>query len=101
MYQPEYAAVLYILGSPTLWQRAAPHVRDADFDWPALLDETRTMSGGEAVLVRAAHELWTSHKSVGLWELVRRLDSRAFARVVEALRISRGGEPAAQSPSGT
>ena len=92
MYPPEYAAVLYILGAPTLWQRAAPHVRESDFDWPALLNETRTMSGGEAVLVRTAHELWTSHKSVGLWELVRQLDARAFSRVVEALRISRGGE---------
>jgi len=50
------------------------------------------MSGGEAVLVRTAHELWTSNKSVGLWELVRQLDARAFSRVVEALRISRGGE---------
>jgi len=29
MYQPEYAAVLYILGAPTLWQRAAPHVRES------------------------------------------------------------------------
>jgi len=87
---PEYAAVLYILGSPSLWERAAPFVRDQDFDWPGLLGESTKMSGGQEVLVRTAHELWTADKSVGLWELVRRLDTMSFARVLEALRISRG-----------
>ena len=48
------------------------------------------MSGGEALLVRIAYELWNAEKTVGLWEIVRRLDPRAFARVVEALAISRG-----------
>ncbi len=86
----EYRAVLYILGTPGLWERAAPYVRSDDLDWNGLFEEARTMSGGQTLLVMIAYELWTAEKTVGLWEIVRRLDAGAFARVVEALVMSRG-----------
>jgi hypothetical protein len=98
---PEYAAVLHLLTVPALWPRTARHLRDDGFDWPGLLEEAETMSGGEALLVRIAHELWHARKDVGLWELPRRLDAHAFERVLEALRICRGAglvRPAAVSP---
>ena len=98
---PEYAAVLHLLTAPALWPRTAAYVSDGDFDWPCLFAEAETMSGGEALLVRIAHELWSASKTVGLWELPRRLDAHSFARVLEALRICRGMNvlrPAAVSP---
>jgi hypothetical protein len=48
------------------------------------------MSAGEVVLVRIAYDLWQANGAVGVWELARRLDRRAFERVVEALSICRG-----------
>jgi len=86
----EYRPVLYILGSPGLWERAAPYVRRNDVDWDGLFEETQTMSGGQTLLVKVAYELWTAEKTVGLWEIVRRLDSAAFDRVIDALVMSRG-----------
>jgi hypothetical protein len=70
-------------------------VRRDDFDWAGLLAETATMSGGETLLVRVAYELWNAEKTVGLWEIVRRLDSHSFERVVDALAISAGTRPRA------
>jgi hypothetical protein len=98
---PEYAAVLHLLTVPTLRSRTAAYLDDGDFDWPGLLTEAETMSGGEALLIRIAHELWHAGKDVGLWELPRRLDPQSFVRVLEALRICRGTSlvhPAAVSP---
>jgi hypothetical protein len=86
----EFAAVLHILRAPTVWRRARKHVGPDEVDWPSLLAETETMSGGEGLLVRIAHELWNAEKSVGLWEIERRLDPLAFERVLGALRIARG-----------
>ena len=94
---PEYVAVLHLLTVSTLWPRTARFVEDGDFDWTGLLDEARTMSGGESLLVRIAYELWHARKDVGLWELPRRLDARHFARVIEALQICRES-PADVSP---
>ena len=94
---PEYAAVLHLLTAPAVWPRAAKHLVDAEFDWTGLLDETRTMSGGESLLVRIAYELWHARKDVGLWEIPRRLDAHHFARVLEALSICRE-VPAGVSP---
>jgi hypothetical protein len=98
---PEYAAVLHLLTIPTMWSRTAPYLNDGDVDWDRLLAESETMSSGEALLVRIAHELWHATKDVGLWEIVRRLDAPTFARVVEALKICRGTglvRPAEVSP---
>ena len=98
---PEYAAVLHLLTAPALRPRTAAYVIDGDFDWPGLLAEAETMSGGETLLVRIANELWSASKDVGLWELPRRLDAPSFARVLEALQICRGTNvlrPAAVSP---
>ena len=98
---PEYAAALHLLTGPGLGSRTAAYVKDGDFDWPGLLAETERMSGGEALLVRIAHELWHARKDVGLWEIPRRLDPLSFARAIEALRICRGAveaRPAAVGP---
>jgi hypothetical protein len=98
---PERAAVLHLLAAPALRPRTAAYLSGGDFDWPGLLTEAETMSGGEALLVRIAHELWEARKDVGLWEIPRRLDPQGFARVLEALRLCRGtgfARPAAVSP---
>jgi hypothetical protein len=62
---PEHAAVLHLLSAPALWPRTAAYVSDGDFDWAGLFAEAETMSGGEALLVRIAHELWSASKDVG------------------------------------
>jgi hypothetical protein len=86
----DYAAVLHILSAPGLWNRVEPYVGDDDFDWSGLRAEAETMSGGESLLVDIAYELWNAEKTVGLWEVVRRLDPRTFQRVLDALAICRG-----------
>ena len=86
----EYAAVRHILTSPRIATRTAPYIGTDDFDWDGLLSEARTMSGGEHVLVRIAYDLWEARGLVGISDLARRLDGRAFERAVDALRISRG-----------
>ena len=91
----EYTAVLHLLGAPTVWRRTGARVGADGVDWNGLLTEAETMSGGESLLVRIAHELWHAEKGVGLWEIPRRLDSSSFERVVEALRICRGSQYAA------
>jgi hypothetical protein len=91
---PESEAVRHLLRSPTLWRRAEPYVgAEAAVDWVGLRTETETMSGGEALLVRIAHELWHAEKDVGLWEIPRRLDVSSFDRVLEALRMCHGWSP--------
>ena len=87
----DYAAILHILSAPGLWDRVEPYVGDDDFDWNGLLVEAETMSGGQSLLVDIAYELWNAEKTVGLWEVVRRLDPRTFQRVLDALAICRGG----------
>ena len=87
---PEYAAVRHILSAPSIAARTAPHIAEDDFDWPALMAEAETMSGGGGVLVRIANDLWEANSAVGLWELPRRLDRSNFKRVIEALEMSRG-----------
>ena len=85
-----YSAVLHILASPSIAARTAPCVGGDDFDWHGLLSEAETMSTGEGVLVRVAHDLWEPSGAAAVWELPRRLDGRAFGRVVDALAICRG-----------
>jgi hypothetical protein len=87
---PEYAAVRHILSSPAIAARTAPHIGEDDFDWPALMGEAETMSGGGETLVRIANDLWEAKSAVGVWELPRRLDRSNFKRVIEALEMSRG-----------
>jgi hypothetical protein len=87
---PEYAAVRHILTSSPIAARSAPHIGVDDFDWPALLAEADTMSGGEQLLVRIGYDLWEAKGGVGIWELPRRLDPGNFRRVLAALAICRG-----------
>jgi hypothetical protein len=85
-----YDAVRHLLAAPGIAQRTDRYIRADDFDFAGLAHESKTMSGGEALLVRIAHGLWHAEHSAGLWEVVRRLDSAGFERVLEALRIARG-----------
>ena len=91
--RPEHAAVRHILSAPSIAARTAPYIRDEDFDFAGLDAERVTMSGGEALLVRIATELWFAEKVTGLWELPDRLDAASFRRVVEGLALARGEAP--------
>jgi hypothetical protein len=86
----EYDAVLHILTAPQISTRTARFIGPDDFDFAGLGCELETMSVGEGLLVRIAHELWLAERRAGFWELVRRLDPRNFERVLEAFRIARG-----------
>jgi ABC-type uncharacterized transport system ATPase subunit len=86
----DYAAVRHVLSAPQIASRTAAYVQADDFDFSGLGREAETMSGGDRVLVAIAHELWHAERKAGLWELVRRLDTGSFERVLEALRIARG-----------
>jgi hypothetical protein len=88
----EYDAVRHILTAPQIARRTGPYIAPDDFDFTGLAHEVETMSVGEGLLVRIAHELWRAEKRAGFWELVRRLDPRNFERVLEALRIARGAD---------
>jgi ABC-type branched-subunit amino acid transport system ATPase component len=61
-----------------------------DPDFAGLGREAETMSSGEALLVGIARDLWTAERTIGLVDVVRRLDPHAFERVVQALKIARG-----------
>jgi ABC-type uncharacterized transport system ATPase subunit len=87
---PEFAAVRHILGAPAIARRTEAYMLDGEIDFAGLEREAETMSGGEALLVRIASELWHAKRAAGLWELVRRLDLGNFERVLEALWIARG-----------
>lgn len=86
----DHAAVRHILTSPSIAPRALPYLGADDIDWAGLLREAEEMSTGEGVLVRIAHDIWEANGGVAVWELARRLDGRAFQRVVDALSICRG-----------
>lgn len=87
----DYAAVLHILRSPLIAARSEPHIHEDDFDWVGLFAEAETMSGGELLLVRIAHDLWEAEGTAGVWEIPRRLDRGNFERVIDALHICRDG----------
>ncbi len=88
--EADFESVLHILTAPLIVRRTAPYIGWGDFDFPGLLREAETMSGGEGLLVRIAYELWEAEKTVGLWEIPRQLDAHNFRRVVEALAIAHG-----------
>jgi hypothetical protein len=93
----EYRAVRHILEAPLLAARCAPFIGDDTFDWGELYAAARTMSCGERLLVRIAHDLWTSSGEVGICDITRKLDERTFHRVLEALRMCRSVYPADRS----
>ena len=85
-------AVRHLLESPAIAERCRPLVRAGDPDWAALLEEAKTMSSGQRLLVAVAHELWAAESAVGVSLLARGLDRTGFERVVTALRLFRGEE---------
>ena len=87
---PEHAAVRLVLSAPLIAAKTAPYVGEDDFDFDGLESQLETMSGGGVLLARIARDLWTAEHTVGITDIVRRLDDANFARVVEALRIARG-----------
>ena len=87
---PGHAGVLHVLTSPLIEARAVRHLDAAGMpDIAGLHEEAKTMSGGEALLVHVASDLWSATRTVGLTDVVRRLDGDSFTRVVQALRLSR------------
>lgn len=86
----EYGAVRHLLASPSIASRTEPFISDSDIDWGAVFAQAQTMSNGEQVLIRAAHDLWEAQGEVGIWEITQGLDATNFRRFVEALAISRG-----------
>jgi hypothetical protein len=86
----DHAAVLHVLNAPQIAGRAAPYLTAADPDFAGLGREAESMSSGQALLIRIACDLWTAERTVGLVDVVRKLDAQAFARVVQALTIARG-----------
>ena len=89
---PGEAAVRHILASPTLASRYGAHIGET-IDWPELLRTASTLSSGEQVLVRLAHDLHEATRTVGVSELPAQLGDANFERVIEALRMYRGKEP--------
>jgi hypothetical protein len=87
---PAYTAVRHILRAPPIARRTEAYIRPDGFDWDGLGREASTMSGGEALLVRIARELWTAEKLTALPDIPGRLDERNFERVIEALVLCRG-----------
>lgn len=94
---PRHAAVRHILSAPVIRGRTAPHITASGVRWEALLVEATTMSDGERALVEVAFDLWEAGGTVGVSELPRRLDRRNLERVLEALWMSRGELPPADS----
>ncbi|HEY2218386.1 MAG TPA: hypothetical protein VGH35_03540 [Gaiellaceae bacterium] len=88
------AAVRHLLESPGIAERCRPLLCADEPDWAALLEEAKTMSGGQRLLVAVAYELWEAEGAVGVSLLARGLDRTAFERVVGALRLFRGEESA-------
>ena len=84
----EYTAVRHILTAPLIVNRTLPYISERDFDFAGLDAEASTMSGGEALLIRIARELWFAEKAAGLWEVPRRLDRENRRRVLEALELA-------------
>jgi hypothetical protein len=87
---PDYAAVRHVLTAPSIALRTGSYIGEDDIDFAGLERERATMSGGEALLVEIAYDLWTSDRKIGLRTLVQRLDPANFSRVIEALEIARG-----------
>ena len=87
---PEAAAVRHILTSPSIAQRCAPYLSASEIDWTGVFSEAESMSGGEQLLVRAAHDLAAREATVAVWELPERLGRPTFDRVLEALELARG-----------
>jgi hypothetical protein len=90
MLVPDYQAVRHVLSPPLIAARTGPYIGRQDFDFAGLARETETMSTGEKLLVDIADDLWNARRAVGVCDLVRKLDSRNFLRVIEAFRIARG-----------
>jgi hypothetical protein len=88
----EYAAIRHLLDSPNIRTRTEPFIGDDGFDWTSLFEQAATMSGGEQVLIRAAHDLWQAEGTVGISEITRGLGASNFQRFIEAMAIARGEE---------
>jgi ABC-type uncharacterized transport system ATPase subunit len=89
---PDYEAVVHVLTAPQIAHRTAPYIGADDFDFAGLVREAETMSGGQAVLIRIAADLWNADRVTAVWEVARKLDAENFERVVDALRIARGAQ---------
>jgi ABC-type uncharacterized transport system ATPase subunit len=90
-------ALRHLLESPSIADRTRPMLAGDTIDWPALLQEADSMSGGQRLLVHAAHELWEAPGNIGVSHLARGLDRPSFERLVTSLRLLRGEDDVAQA----
>ena len=86
---PRAAAVRHVLTTPAIAARTAPYLGEDGPDWAGILGEAQSMSGGQELLVRVAHDLAEGTSLSAVWELPERLGHTGFARVVEALAMWR------------
>ena len=87
---PQRAAVHHILTTPSIAGRTAPHLTEENPDWAGILDEVATMSAGQELLVRVAHDLSEGTSLTAVWELPERLDDAGEGAGTEALAMCRG-----------
>jgi hypothetical protein len=85
---PEYAAALYILTSHTgTWNKARQFVSQTGIDFPTMIAD-RDWSGGYAVLLQWASNLFNGETHIDPIELMR-LDENNFGLATVALWIRR------------
>lgn len=92
----EYDAAKHLLTAPFIADRTAPFIKERDFEWIPLFERSLDWSSTEQMFVQAAFDLWSGgrelvgRRNVRLDDPIRRLDSRNFGRLTEALLIREG-----------
>lgn len=91
----EWDGALHLLTAPLLRASTDAFIDHANFAirWDELLDQP--WSTGERCLIEAAYSIWSSDATINLGLVVNTLDSDNFRRLVEALCLARGANPAA------
>lgn len=85
---PEYASALYILTSDlTTWNKASGYVDRDGIDFEAMLEEV-DFSGGYAVLINLAWNLFNDYQKIDVLDLLR-LDEGNFQVALGALKLRR------------
>jgi hypothetical protein len=73
-----------------LFDSARPQLRQ---EAQLLLQRAQALSTGEKTLIRIALNLWNSHGSVSLWDVIENLDQRNYHQVIRGLRHLRRFDP--------
>lgn len=87
-FDPEYASALYILTADlSTWRKASDYIDRNGIDIEAMLEEVH-LSGGYAVLIRLAGNLFNNQQRLDPLELLR-LDESNFLIALTALTLRR------------